>query len=364
MRQGRQIGRGDYCHVGRMLKVLCFVVMFAARGVCSFPARQQLSALGTTIRLSPRGISTSRSGSYLAQIQCWSSTPEGAASAYGAVEKMISSPLFLDKMDRIVIPWFDELSEVKRSPPYWVGSDILTLSPSRIAQRGLDFLLGPNHSRAPLLFSTDGEKNEFDDAWRKALLASFPHEILESILSDGTSNTHPLRLQVIAVPSGYDFSLHGHPGIEMNIVLAGEMNERCQQQRRGAATVGRGEGDTALPAETLRRRPEHRVEGPGGFSRRPSPEELKAVGDDLSLRAIVEDCGERGSFSSRTTRQGCVLVNDIGSVHQTYTLPGRGCLFLGLGSNLHAHFLPGNFQQRTGIGSLKGIEHLMGDLAP
>jgi len=91
-----------------------------------------------------------------------------------------------------VMQWPGTLGEVSRSPPRWIGRYALTLPPSQIAQSGLNSLFGRAATVAPALFPTDAARAKFVEEWRDALLSAVdPPEALETILSEGTSNTHP-----------------------------------------------------------------------------------------------------------------------------------------------------------------------------
>jgi len=91
-----------------------------------------------------------------------------------------------------VMQWLGTLDEVSRSPPHWIRQDALTLFPSQIAQSGVESLFGRTATVAPALFPTVAARARFDEEWRDALLSAVdPPEALETILSEGTSNTHP-----------------------------------------------------------------------------------------------------------------------------------------------------------------------------
>ena len=175
-----------------------------------------------------------------------------------------------------------------------------------------------------------------------------PSNELEDILRFGRSNTHPLRLQLIAIPPNTELALHVHPAIELDIPLIGELHER--------------RSDILIPSNSLTRLPEHAIGTPlSNFSEEPTREELQIVAESLSERVVLEDSGSKGVFQTNTIGPGESLVNQVGSVHQSFTSSDSPCLLLVLGPNVHGHFMPGNFHQREGIEDLTGIDDLLVD---
>jgi hypothetical protein len=244
-----------------------------------------------------------------------------------------------------LLDWLNSLKHLERSEPDWVGQDILTLSPSLLVQEHLESLIPLG--RVPEIFPTESARAKFDWDWRYSLLKLMEPKELQSILAYGRSNTHPLRLQLVACPANCEFQLHAHVTVELDIPLVGELWER-----RALNTI--------LPKEMLTRRADHAIGSPlSDFSAKPTREELIDVGNDLAQRVVLNDTGPEGAFVTRRVVQGECLVNDIGSVHQSFTSPTSPCLLWVLGANVHAHFMPGNFGQRTGVDQLTGIDHLL-----
>jgi hypothetical protein len=201
---------------------------------------------------------------------------------------------------------------------------------------------------APTLFPTQYARAKFDFDWRVCFLKSMPSAELVSILQHGArSNSHPLRLQLVAIPPHSELRLHAHASIELDIPLIGDLWER------------RRSNNILMPPDMLARRMEHSFGTPlSNFSEKPTMEELQVIGQDLSERAILPDNGKEGVFVEGQVSQGDCLVNQVGSVHQSFTKE-KPCLLWVLGANVHAHFLPGNFHQREGTSELNGIEDLL-----
>jgi hypothetical protein len=212
-----------------------------------------------------------------------------------------------------------------------------------LVQEHLESLL----PHAPTLFPTEWSKAKFDFEWQTSFLKnSMPSYELPQMLRYGRSNSHPLRLQLVAVPPHTQLQLHAHPAMELDIPLLGDLWER--------------RSNILLLPETLSRQPEHSIGTPlSNFSETPTPEELQIIANDLSERVVLKDHGAEGSFVTQRVYQGHCLVNAVGSVHQSFTSEESPCLLLVLGANVHAHFLPGNFHQREGIEELIGIKHLL-----
>lgn len=238
--------------------------------------------------------------------------------------------------------WLESVSSIERSEPDWLGEDLFKFSPALLLQEHLESLMG---LRAPKLFPTEFSIVKFDFDWRACLLKSVPSQQLEEVLLRGRSNSHPLRLQLVAVPANTELPLHVHPAIELDIPLMGDLWER--------------RSNISLPLDMLSRRVEHSLGTPlSDFSERPTAEELQLIHEDLSNRVMLPDLGMEGVFTTNKVEHGECLFNSIGSIHQSYS-KDTPCLLWVLGGNVHAHFKPGNFHQRLGTSDLTGIDDLL-----
>jgi hypothetical protein len=249
----------------------------------------------------------------------------------------------LERNQGELMDWLSSLTKLERSEPDWVLQDILTLSSSGLVQEHLQSVL-PD---APSLFPATWSRAKFDFEWSCCLLKTVPSIDLPEVLFTGQSNTHPLRLQLVAVPPNTELPLHAHASIELDIPLLGDLYER--------------RSNVLLSPDLLCRRPEHCIGTPlSDFSEKPTRGELNIIAQDLSERVQFPDHGSEGVFNRHKVSRGDCLVNQVGSVHQSFTLESP-CLLWVLGANVHAHFRPGNFQQRQGIEELRGIEDLLND---
>lgn len=232
---------------------------------------------------------------------------------------------FLDPYREELTDWINKLSQVKRSEPLWVGSDLLHTSPSQALQSRLDTLCP---EKAITLFPPEAvqPKARFDWDWKYALVKLFSS--VEGWKArnwkSGLSNTHPLRLQLVAIPANTTLPPHVHPALELDIPLLGTLYEE-----RSSLLVDSGLVD---------RSPEHSIGTPlSNFSEEPTPEELKAIYQDLTER--VSRVHELSDFEweVHSIQEGEVLVNTVGSVHRSFT-KDEPCLLFVLGPNVHAHF--------------------------
>ena len=69
----------------------------------------------------------------------------------------------------------------------------------------------------------------------------------------------------------------------------------------------------------------------------PSEEEMRTEKNALqqTMNEIVKSLGKEGKFVDRTLKEGEVLFNEVGTVHQSDTSNG-GCLLFAVWSGLHA----------------------------
>jgi hypothetical protein len=254
-------------------------------------------------------------------------------------DHIIELPTLSNATRDILNEWLYSLPKLERSEPDWIKRDILTFSPSALLQEQLTQLCPIANSMN--LFETESSRTKFDLDWRNLVLKSTPSLDLPDVLEEGRSNTHPLRLQLIAFPPHCDLKVHVHAAVEVAVPMFGVY---CQ--RRTSAF---------FPRDQLWRRPEHAIGTPlSSFSETPTPEELTMIREDLSQRAYFPNVGSYGKFVSECSNEGQCVVNKVGSVHQTYTSDSP-CLLWVLGPNVQAHFLPGNFDQTEGIDELTDI---------
>ena len=123
---------------------------------------------------------------------------------------------------------------------------------------------------------------------------------LDEFLSTGLSNGRKLHLQVMAIPPSKCFKIHAHPNIEFELTLLGALHE--------FRWIG----------------PPVRKEELVG-----TKEEL--IGPDIASMAV---------FEKLEAREGEFIVNEIGSVHQSFTDNEVGVVFVCLWSGCHANTPP------------------------
>jgi hypothetical protein len=139
----------------------------------------------------------------------------------------------------------------------------------------------------------------WDSSWQAkatSLFAARPgsaSQDFSQFLQSGRSNGREMSWTVISIPPNLSFPLHAHPSIEVIYVAKGVMHE--VRLKGDAPTKDFGA----------------QLEGP-----------------DLSDRSS-------DAFTHHAISQGEMLVNEIGSIHQSFT-KDEGCVLLCLWSNAHA----------------------------
>jgi hypothetical protein len=257
-----------------------------------------------------------------------------------------TSTIFTDNEISSINEWLNNLSKVERSEPIWIGSDFLTsISPSSLLEEQFTSLL-PIGSSIEIFNGEERRRYKFDFDYRECFLKALPTNHLTTILDCGQSNTHPLRLQLVAIPPSTYLPLHVHTAIELDIPLLGEMHEYVSP--------------VLLPAECVERPLEYQIGTPLSKmkTKTPTKDDLTKISNDISEHIILKDFGMDGSFVENTVQQGECLINQPGSIHQSYSLTS-GCLLLALGPGVHAYFRPGNFHQRDGTGMIQNIDDVI-----
>ena len=137
-------------------------------------------------------------------------------------------------------------------------------------------------------------------------------------------------------PPNYNFKLHSHPNLELCIPITGTLYER--------RLIGKILHPMVVERELELTKPTSEDEEDSGVKNKgkklyqqPTDLEIKQVYTSLknSLSRKVATLGNHGKFIDRQLNVGQVLVNDIGSIHQSYTKED-GCLILAIWSGLHA----------------------------
>jgi hypothetical protein len=147
-----------------------------------------------------------------------------------------------------------------------------------------------------------GFEAKFDEMWFQRMTLMFQakgmqHQLNE-FLTTGKSNGRLLKLQIMVLPPGRYFKIHAHPNIEFECTLKGRL---CEFRWL-----------FVVPPETLRE------------------------GDS----PLGPDIGKTDMFFEDAVAEGECLVNEIGSVHQSFTAPDEGCAIIVLWSGCHANTNP------------------------
>ena len=147
------------------------------------------------------------------------------------------------------------------------------------------------------------KEHEFDSEWHKSLENIFRRsgfeEELEEYKSLGSSNGYPLRLQLMILPPKKCFKIHAHPNIEFECTLLGALCEFRWLFKQSADEIHASNKDN--------------IKGP--------------------------TIPENSPFEYRKIRQGQCMLNEKGSVHQSFS-EDDGCVILVLWSGCHANTHP------------------------
>jgi len=225
--------------------------------------------------------------------------------------------------------WLGSMSETEVSDSHWLNKgDLFSTSVASVVERLFESLSINAKNATPLkLFTSAEARSTFDADFRAAFLNAMPPKaIVEEVASKGISNAYPLKIQFLCCPPNFNFKLHSHPNIELDIPLVGELWER---RLMGASlnpnAIARS---IALPAP----------EEDGEFYRTPTGDDVKEAKNSLQtiVEQKVQSLGTKGEFVDRVLTEGQALFNDVGSVHQSYTAKDGGCLVLALWSGVHA----------------------------
>ncbi len=211
--------------------------------------------------------------------------------------------------------WLNSLSNVVLSDPYWLGLGF-QIEPSEVVQTILHSL--PEEMPSLRL---DGEaKSTFDQQFQRVMSDA---NILREV-ERGTSNSHPLKLQILAVPPNFSFLLHSHPTIEFMTPLVGALSEKYL------------DGVILNPSILARKLPLQDVQEEDKLYKSPSKSEIGQV--KVALQSVmlerVKSLGNDGIFIDNTIEEGQAIFNAVGSIHQSYT-KDRGCLLVCIWCGVH-----------------------------
>jgi hypothetical protein len=167
------------------------------------------------------------------------------------------------------------------------------------------------------IYIPDQYCQDVEECWHEAIRNAFLqsnkhsknyHSQLEEFLQTGTSNGRLLQLQIMVLPPSTFFKIHAHPNIEFEVTLQG-----CLEEFRFLFHV---------PKEELA---------------------LSSSSSSSSLRG--PNITKNHVFQHETVKAGQCMINEIGSVHQSYTGQQQSCTILVLWSGCHANTRPEQVDQ-------------------
>jgi hypothetical protein len=164
------------------------------------------------------------------------------------------------------------------------------------------------------IYVPDSFCQDLEERWHNAMRKAFDvkedsafRPQLDEFLRTGKSNGRPLQLQVMVLPPATYFKIHAHPNIEFELTLKG-----CLEEFRFLFRV-------------------------------PKEELLAQSSSSSSLRGpnITRD----HVFQHLKVEAGQCMINETGSVHQSFTGLQQPCALLVLWSGCHANTRPEQVDQ-------------------
>jgi hypothetical protein len=185
-----------------------------------------------------------------------------------------------------------------------------------------------NESRAYTGVSVaDDQRTALDAAWRAQMRNCFQAspgdaETLQELLDfemTGKSNGYEFGLQVMILPPGKCFKIHAHPNIEFEYTMLGTLREfRSCHFKANASDLAASTTTESSAGDEHSGAPQH------------SPPPL--IGPEIAASYMFEE---------RSCPQNHCMLNETGSVHQSFTSPDEGgCAILVLWSQCHANTHP------------------------
>jgi hypothetical protein len=182
----------------------------------------------------------------------------------------------------------------------------------------------------------DDQRQALDAAWRaqmRHLFRSAGKETFQEWLNfeeTGKSNGYTLGLQVMVLSPGKCFKIHAHPNIEFEYTMLGTLREfrSCHFKANASDLTA-----TSVPAG---RDDDNDNDDDGGNNKNtrpppPPPPPPLLQGPDIAASYMFEE---------RSCPQNHCMLNETGSVHQSFTSPHEGCAILVLWSQCHANTHP------------------------
>lgn len=175
------------------------------------------------------------------------------------------------------------------------------------------------------LVLTDADILDINKAWETVVAgasSSSTNDFIE-FLRTGKSNARPLKWSAMQCPAGTEFKLHAHPNIELIYCADGDLHEV-------------------------------RMKG------EPITKEFEAEGDGKVAGPNLSSLSRPWYFD--TLKQGTWLVNEVGSIHKSFTASkGNGCVLIVLWGGSHADITPA--KEPTGVNVTAAVREMDGRLA-
>jgi hypothetical protein len=164
---------------------------------------------------------------------------------------------------------------------------------------------------------------QFDNEWMSSMTKCF--EIanktsqLQEFLTTGKSAGRSLQLQVMVLPPGTYFKIHAHPNIEFELTIKGSLEESRFQ--------------FCVPIEEL-------MPSPTSTEDEDSVENEEQQQEQKSPPLRGPTIKSTDGFVHNVVGPGQCMINEIGSVHQSYTGTESSCAILVMWSGCHANTHP------------------------
>ena len=170
----------------------------------------------------------------------------------------------------------------------------------------------------------DGMCQRFDDEWKSSMTKCFQASNntaeLDEFWTTGKSKGRILQLQVMVLPPGTYFKIHAHPNIEFELTMTGTLEESRFQ--------------FCMPIESLMTTAtSESSSGNGGSDNNKESTDCEIVGPTIQ---------STDTFVHNKVGPGQCMMNEVGSVHQSFTGTESPCAILVLWSGCHANTRPEN----------------------
>jgi hypothetical protein len=176
------------------------------------------------------------------------------------------------------------------------------------------------------------QKTAFDTAWREQMRRLFQaagpeaHQELLDYECTGTSNGYSLGLQVMVLSPGKCFKIHAHPNIEFEYTMLGTLREfrflfKANANDLAASSSSSVDGGSDDATD----------DAADGKQQHQQQQQQPLCGPEIAATSMFEE---------RSCPQNHCMINETGSVHQSFTSSQEACAILVLWSQCHANTHP------------------------